>query len=511
MSAISNDQKLEERVRELEGELARCLEEKTALEGMVPRRSAEVKTLRGKLRDALKERKRTEDALRQRTEKYKSVLEGIEEGYFETDLGGYITFFNPAMCEIAGCRPDQLKGMHYREYTTPETAQRMYKIFSNVFHTGRSEKIADYEIIRKDGARRVIELSTALRRNPKGRPMGFQGIARDVTERKKSEAALRRSERQYRLIAENLADVIETFSLEGRFTYASPSVEGLRGWTAGETLSQSIGDVLAPESLKSASQAIAQELTLEARGSGDPRRSRTLELNMRHKAGAVLSTEATFRFLRDGAGQPVEILWVVRDISERKTTQEELAYLAYRDPLTGLFNRKSFLERLDESITYAARYNMERAILYVDLNRFKEVNDAWGHETGDKILQEVADRLRRSLRNTDIVSRLGGDEFTVILNNPVDLYPELAAANLLKTLSLPYDGVGEPIDFITPSIGVSLFPWDGRDGDTLVKKADAAMRRGKGRVKAAETRSGSVHFYEAARPRTDAASGRRRG
>lgn len=502
MSAASDNQRFEDRIRELEGALAQCLEDKKGLEGVAQRRAAEAKQIHGKLRESLKERKRMENALRSRSEKYAGILESIEEGYFETDLGGYITFFNPAMCDIAGCQPDQLKGTHYREYAAPETAQRMYKIFNHVFHTGRPEKIADYEIIRKDGAKRIIELSTSLRRNPKGRPMGFQGIARDVTERKRAEAALRRSERQYRLIADNLTDVVETLSLEGRFTYASPSVARLRGWTPDETLNQNIGDVLTPESLKTASKAIAHELTLEAQGSGDPRRSRTLELRMRRKTGEPIAAEAVFRFLRDDEGQPVEILWTVRDISERKTSQEEVAYLAYHDPLTGLFNRKSFLERLNESVAYATRYNMERAVLYIDLNRFSEVNDAWGHEVGDNLLIEAANRLRRSLRNTDIVSRLGGDEFTVILNNPVDLYPELAAANLLKTLSLPYEIGNDPIDFITPSIGVSLFPWDGRDGETLIKKADAAMRRGKRRVTVEDKeRKGSVHFFEEGQPR----------
>ncbi len=490
MSAISNNQAHEGRIRELEAELSRC---------------------RAKLNGAIKEQKRVEEALRRNNEKYGSILEEIEEGYFEVNLSGYITFFNSAMCDVAGRRADQLKGMHYREHATPETVGRMFRVFSSVFQTGRSEKISDCEFIRKDGARRTLEIAASLRRNPNGRPIGFKGIARDVTEQKKAAAALRRIQREYRLIAENTTDVIETLSLESRITFASPSVKKLRGWTVEETLEQTLGDILSPESLKAATRAIAEELTLEARGTADPRRSRTLELRMRHKDGNILSTETTFRFLRDAVGKPMEILWTIRDISERKASQEELARLAYHDPLTGLFNRRSFLERLDESLAYAIRYDMERAVFYIDLNRFKEVNDAWGHEAGDALLQEVGKRLCRSLRNTDIVCRLGGDEFAVILNNPVDLYPELAAANLLNTLSLPYELRDVSIDFITPSIGVSLFPWDGRDGEILIRKADAAMRRGKRRQSDRNAGGGgSIHFYEETLPRVDASSGRGR-
>lgn len=493
MSATSEDQGLGERIRALEAELSRC---------------------DAKLRRAIKERKQFEAALLQSSEKYSSVLNEIGEGYAEIDLGGYVTFFNPAMCSITGRRPDQLKGMHYREYAAPESAGRMYRIFSNVFQTGRSETTPDYEIVRPDGDRRFLDLNTFLRRNRKGRPLGFTVIARDVTQRKKTEAALRRNEQAYRLIAENGTEVIETLSLKDHhFTFSSPSVERLRGWSVQETLDQTLADVLPPESQKRTTKTIAEELTLASRESADPRRSRTLELQMRHKEGATLSTEATFHFLRNEAGKPAEILWVIRDISERSTSREEIAHLVYHDPLTGLFNRKSFLERLSESITYATRYSMERAVLYINLNRFKEVNDGWGHETGDALLREVAQRLRRSLRNTDIVSRLAGDEFTVILNNPVDLYPELAAANLLNVLSLPYEVQGGSVDFITPSIGVSLFPWDGRDAETLIKKADEAMRRGKHRQKAAAERDGggAVHFYEETLSRPRASAGGRSG
>ncbi len=479
------------------------------LERTVQRRSSEIREIHGHLQEAEKEQKRITEALRQTSEKYQCVLKGIEEGYFEMDAGGYITTSNAAMCDIAGYPPGQLNGLHHRECTSPDTARRMSRIANQVFQSGRPEKVSGYEIIRKDGTHRRMELSLDLKRNRRGRPKGFIGIARDVTDREKAADELRRIRRQYRLIADHTSEVIETLSLETQFTFSSPSVSGLRGWTAEETLDQTLSDVLIPESLKTATQIIAEELTREAGETADPRRSRTLELTMRHKDGTPLSTEVTFRFLRDATGRPVEILWVVRDISERKTTQEELTYLVHHDSLTGLFNRKAFLERLRESVAYATRYNMERAIFYIDLNGFKSIHEQWGHETGDRLLKEAATRLRRSLRSTDIISRLEGDRFTVILNNPVDLYPELAASNLIKSLSLPYDILdSQPIDSISPRIGVSLFPWDGRDVETLIRKADTAMRRARRPRKEGENERGSVFFYEETLAHTDGSSGR---
>jgi PAS domain S-box-containing protein len=138
---------------------------------------------------------RTEDALRVSEEKYRTIIESIEEGYFELDLSGNMIFFNEAMCKITGYSPEELKGLNNREYSSPQTAKRMFRAFNEIFRTGRPARILDYEIIKKDGTTSIMEISATLIRDTSGQPCGFRGLARDVTERKRAEEQLRESKK----------------------------------------------------------------------------------------------------------------------------------------------------------------------------------------------------------------------------------------------------------------------------------------------------------------------------
>jgi PAS domain S-box-containing protein len=141
------------------------------------------------------DRKRSEEELQRSEEKYRSILENIEDGYFELDLAGNMTFFNAAMCRIVNVSTKELLGMNNREYTSPETAKEMFRVFNEIFTTGKPATLKEYEIIWKDGSRRNLELSVSLMRDQVESPIGFRGIARDVTEKK-------RSEEMYRTVAE---------------------------------------------------------------------------------------------------------------------------------------------------------------------------------------------------------------------------------------------------------------------------------------------------------------------
>ncbi len=168
-----------------------------------------------------------------------------------------------------------------------------------------------------------------------------------------------------------------------------------------------------------------------------------------------------------------------RDNAELKLSEDRLRYLAYHDPLTGLGNRKYFHERLNQSLEWARSTSELVALMFLDLDGFKQVNDTLGHDTGDQLLKVVAQRLTNSLRSSDIVSRLGGDEFTVILPGiPEAEYASKVAENILGTLSQVFLLEGKNI-FVTVSIGISLYPLDGDIEETLIKKADAAMYRAK--------------------------------
>ena len=180
---------------------------------------------------------------KQAEEKYQSILADIEEFYYETDLRGNLTFFNDAACNIIGYTREELQGKSNRDYTTPQTAQRMYRVFNSVYSTGEKRKINDYEVIRKDGSRRMLEISTTLKRDERGSPNGFRGLGRDVTDRVKAEEALRLSEERYRAIFENSLVGIFQSSPEGRYIRVNPAFARIYGYESPEDAISSVSDI----------------------------------------------------------------------------------------------------------------------------------------------------------------------------------------------------------------------------------------------------------------------------
>jgi two-component system cell cycle sensor histidine kinase/response regulator CckA len=189
-------------------------------------------------------RRRIEEELQKSEERYRNILENIEEGYFEVDLAGNFTFANDALCRIAGYARDELIGMNNRDYTTPETAKTMYSVFSKTYKTGEPAKILDYDIFRKDGTTRTLELSASLMKNSTGKPTGFRGVVRDVTERKQAEEALRESEERYRSLFQNNHAVMLLIDPEtADIVDANPAACAFYGWDREELTSKKISHI----------------------------------------------------------------------------------------------------------------------------------------------------------------------------------------------------------------------------------------------------------------------------
>ncbi|MBN2396756.1 MAG: PAS domain S-box protein, partial [Deltaproteobacteria bacterium] len=300
-------------------------------------------------------RRRDEDQLRESEEKYRTILESIEDGYWEVDLEGRFTFFNDAMCRISGQTREKLIGVEAYRDATPETAERMFKAFEGVYRTGHPAELADYEILKGDGTKGFYEMSAHLMRDEEGNPVGFRGITRDVTKRKEMEQALAESEKRYRMIVQNMSEIVWTINTDLRFTYVSPSAVWVAGYTPEETLKTPLQKFLTPESFDLASRKLADELALEASGEPfDPNRAVTLELEAVHKDGHTFWLEISGTFNRDDAGTVTEILVVGKNITERKEVELALAESERRYRMI-VENMRDIIWTMDLNLNYTYR------------------------------------------------------------------------------------------------------------------------------------------------------------
>jgi PAS domain S-box-containing protein len=250
-----------------------------------------------------------------REERYRAILDGITEGYYEVDLEGNFTFFNAAMSRMLGYAPSKLVGMNYRVYLDGEDAKKVYEVFGRVFRTGEPEKGFDYELIHQDGSRVPIAVSVSLIRDTNGRPSGFRGLARDISARKRAEEALQKSEKKFRLIVENIRDIYFRCDLEGKLVMVSRSALPKMGY---DTVEELIGRPMA--SLYLYPERREHYLrTLHEKGHVDD-----YGVQIKKKDGTPIDVSVSSSFCFDDQGSPVGIEGIIRDISERKRMEEEL-------------------------------------------------------------------------------------------------------------------------------------------------------------------------------------------
>jgi diguanylate cyclase (GGDEF)-like protein/PAS domain S-box-containing protein len=699
------------------------------------------------------ERRRAEEALRQSEEKYREILAGIAEGYYEVDLQGRLTFFNDALGRILGYRAEEMQGMSYRRFIDRRNTRDMYRLFRGVYATAQPVGYVDWKILRKGGTPRYVSASVSLMRDERNEPSGFRGVVIDVSERRQAEEALRESEERYRHLVELSPDGI-AIHREGRLVFCNPAGARMLGYQVEEVLGKLAIDFVHPTSRQFAAermrnilvgkpvpfieekfvrkdgsmlevevgtmpftfqnapaiQVIIRDITERKRAeklqavlyriaqttsavedveafyeeihgivgelmyarnfyialydetadtlsfpyfvdevdptplpkrpgkglteyvlrTGEPllatpqsfaelvakgetdliggpsvdwlgvplkRGEKTFgvlvvqsytesmrygetdrdlltfvsqhvasAIDRKRAAEALRESEGRFRTLAETAPSAIFIyqgagfiyanasmaaltgyareelgsmnLWdmvhpdykdlirgrglarlrgdeaptgyqfkIVRkdgeerwvdfsaavidvggrpavlgtafDITKRKEAEEQIKNLAYHDALTGLPNRLLFNDRLSVAVAQAHRQGYRLAIFFLDVDRFKVINDSLGHSLGDRLLQGVARRLQASVREGDTVARLGGDEFILLLpalNRTEDVAK--VAEKILDSLKLPFRLEGREL-YVTASMGISLYPDDGGDAETLIKNADTAMYRAK--------------------------------
>lgn len=340
---------------------------------------------------------------------------------------------------------------------------------ANNIPTGcRSYSPFEIRLALPDGTTKIAELLVELRLNDAGIPTGVIGTIHDVTERKELECRLRESEDRYASTVELAAIGIGHIRNNGRLIWMNPKLCTMLGYTAAELLHRTMVDISHPEDILVGDREQAQ---LRA-GEID---SYTLEKRYRRKDGEPIWGSLTVTAKRGSDGAPEYYILMIEDISDRKEAEERIQYLATHDELTALMNRASFGPLLDHAIESARRHHNTCAVLFIDLDRFKVINDSLGHEAGDHLLQKMSARLLKCVRRVDTVARLGGDEFVVLLEELTT--PDKAAEVANKILS----AVLQPVEIkglecrVTASIGIATYPKDAMDSATLMRHADTAM------------------------------------
>jgi PAS domain S-box-containing protein len=263
------------------------------------------------------ERRRAEEALRQSEERYRSILENTEEGYYEVDLAGKFIFFNDSLCRIYGYPREELMGMNNRQYMDQKTAKKLFEAFNQAFQTGEPGRVFDYEIIRKDGTKRYVEASISLQKDSSGRPTGFRGITRDVTERKHAEEALRKEKEISLSILENAPYGVVLIDTDGKYIYINPEFTNITGYTLQDIPTGKDWFQKVFSDPKDRERMI--QLWKKDRSKGN---MINRDFSINRKDGKTNEIETRSTFLRDGRA-----VMVLHDIAEQKRAEAEMRSL----------------------------------------------------------------------------------------------------------------------------------------------------------------------------------------
>ncbi|MGH7482254.1 MAG: sensor domain-containing protein [Longimicrobiales bacterium] len=414
------------------------------------------------------DRRNAEAALLQSERRYRTLFENSRQPIYISTEEGTLLSFNRAALEMLGYTFEEMSKLNARDlYADP--AQR--EAFREQIERRGFVRNFPIDLVAKDGRTRHCLITTHLRRDDRD-TVTYQGLIEDVTERRLAEEALRRSERYFRSLIENALDTITLLNRDGTIRYESPSVERVLGYRPEELLGQDVFEYIHLQD-RPAARALFESLLSKSGGTA------STEVRFRHADGSWRVLEVVGRnLLEDPAVEGVVVN--AHDVTERKRAEEQLRFDAFHDKLTGLPNRALFTDRLAQLLRRRERDpDLSFAVLFLDLDGFKLINDGLGHFIGDQLLVGLARRLEHCLRPGDTVARLGGDEFTIILDGS-DAVDEVAAIadRIHQQLQRPFQLEGHEV-FTTASIGVALSGPEHERPEDLVRDADSAMYRAK--------------------------------
>jgi diguanylate cyclase (GGDEF)-like protein/PAS domain S-box-containing protein len=368
----------------------------------------------------------------------------------------------------------------FLDFVHPEDKQFMISAVRQVRYEGKPFD-AEIRVIRSDGSERILHSQGQVARDEAGRPVTASGTAHDITERKRAEEALNRLSHRHEMVLKSAGEGIFGLDLHGYATFVNPAAAHMTGWKAEELLGRPLHDVLHYTKLD-----------------GAPYPKEACPIYAALRTGAAHSRDDEVFWRKDGTSFPVEYVSTpifqdsavvgavvtFKDITERKALEEQLHHQAFHDPLTGLPNRALFMDRLEHALTRANRRDSKVAVMFMDLDNFKVINDSLGHKVGDQLLIGVAERLKAHLRPEDTAARLGGDEFTILVEDVTSVGDVAQVAERIAHILQPPFALEEQEVFATVSIGIALNNSTQEQPADLLRHADLAMYRAKHRGKA---------------------------
>ena len=428
------------------------------------------------------ERVAAEQRRREAEAKYRTLIEQIPvvtyiEAPGDAGIAGYMS---PQIEPIIGYTPAELIGQPDLWFSRlhPDDQSLWTREIERTNASGAPFHL-EHRLFARDGREVWLQNDATLVRDDTGTPLFWQGVIVDITERKRAEVALRDAEARYRTLVEQIPAVVYTdrASDASRSLYISPRIADLVGYTPEEWLAtpdlwQSL---LHPEDR---ARVVSESNRTDASGAPFSQ-----EYRMLARDGGVVWVREESVLVRDAAGAPRFWQGIFIDITERKALEAQLAHQAFHDGLTGLPNRALLLDRIQQALALAARRATTSAVLFLDLDNFKVVNDTLGHDVGDALLTDVGRRLQACLREGDTAARFGGDEFAVVLADLRDASDAVdVAARIVAAFQRPFVA-GDRAFTITTSIGIVLGGEPGVTPEDLLRRADLAMYRAKARGK----------------------------
>jgi len=427
------------------------------------------------------QRLRTEfQALTEREARFRQIAENVREVFFvisaKTDK---ILYISPTYEKVWGrsCQSLYEDPQSWLFAIHPEDSFKALATIETQFRTGDDFE-EEYRIIRPDESICWVRVRAFPVRDVMGKVNRFVGIAEDITKRRDAEEALRKSEEQFRLTFEMAPIGMAISSLKSKFQRVNQALCDALGYTEAELLGVSFAEISHPEDWEA--HRNLEQLLIQGKETDFQ-----IEKRFIAKDGRIVDTLLKVLVVQDGDGKPLHFNNQIVDITDRKSMEKQLLHDALHDALTGLPNRALFMDRLEQQLKKSHNQdNYLFAVLFLDLDRFKVVNDSVGHLIGDKLLIEIARRLENSIAPTDTVARLGGDEFTILLENISNQSEAaLVAESIYQTLTFPFHIEGYEL-FSTASIGIALSSVGYEKPEDILRDADLTMYSAKEQGKA---------------------------